>query len=342
MSGKMRLPLNGGNSLMEQRRTSDLYDRKASRAFYEERYAHDYMASWPDETKRRVFELICGLGLPETGEALDFGCGNGILTDVLRQALPPGWKVYGTDISATAIENARTRYPSCAFFTSGDGRHAGRRFDFLFTHHVLEHVHDIGEALDEIDGRMKPTSTMLHILPCGNEGSFERGVCLLRRDGINPELENRYFFEDEGHLRRLTTERFGALCAKYGFALVREYYANQHDGAINWITQRRPDFIRMFTESSEALDGRARSRLAKLRYALLGLWALRYPVLVVESRVKKEKRTLRDWLLMIAGAPFYAIAKPVDAYVKRRALREWELRKAEPNGSEMYLLFKRC
>jgi hypothetical protein len=62
-------------------------------------------------------------------------------------------------------------------------------------------------------------SAMLHILPCGNEGSFEHNVCLLRKDGINPELEGRFFFEDEGHVRRLTTEQLSALCAKMGFVL---------------------------------------------------------------------------------------------------------------------------
>jgi len=327
---------------MEQRRTSSLYDRKTSRAFYEERYAHDYMAMWPDETKRRVFELIRGLELPASGEALDYGCGNGVLTEVVRQALPPRWKVYGTDISATAIENAKKRSSSCVFFTSEEGQHTDRRFDFLFTHHVLEHVHDIDQVLDEIAGCMKPASTMLHILPCGNEGSFERGVCLLRRDGIDPELENRYFFEDEGHLRRLTTEQCGALLAKHGFVLTRQYYANQHDGAINWITRRKPDFIRMFTESSQALDEGARSRLKKLRRTLLGLWALRYPVLVVESRLKKEGRDVWDYLLTAAAMPFYAIAKPVDVHMKRKAHREWELRKTQRNGSEMYLFFARC
>jgi|WetSurMetagenome_2_1015567.scaffolds.fasta_scaffold73153_2 SAM-dependent methyltransferase len=326
---------------MAQRGKPNLNDRETSRAFYEERYAHDYMASWPAEKKRRVFDLVRGLELPPAGEALDFGCGNGILTDVVRQALPSGWRMYGTDISATAIENAGKRYPACGFFAMGDGRGPGKRFDFVFTHHVLEHVHDAALVLGEIDGCMKDVSTMLHILPCGNEGSFERGVCLLRKDGIDPGSGNRYFFEDEGHLRRLTTEQCAALCAKHGFALTREYYANQYDGAINYFTQMSPDFIRMFTESSKALDEKARSRLKKLRHKLLGLRALRYPVVVVESRLKKGSRTFRDYLLIIAGAPFCVIAKPVDVHIKRRALREWELRKTERNGSEMYLVFKR-
>jgi hypothetical protein len=64
-------------------------------------------------------------------------------------------------------------------------------------------------------------------------------------------------------------------------------------------------------------------------------------VVGVEHRLKKKSRTPRDWLLMIGGMPLYAIAKPVDAYVKRRAMREWDLRKTERNGSEMYLFFTR-
>jgi SAM-dependent methyltransferase len=326
---------------MTQPSKSSLNDRETSRAFYEERYAHDYMASWPDEKKRRVFDLVRGLELPPAGEALDFGCGNGILTDVIRRALPSGWKTYGTDISANAIENAGRRFPACGFFAMRDGRGPEKRFDFVFTHHVLEHVHDAALALDEIDGCMKDVSTMLHILPCGNEGSFEREVCLLRKDGIDPERENRFFFEDEGHLRRLTTEQCAALCAKHGFVLTREYYANQYDGAIDYVSGMSPDFIRMFTESSGAVDKKARSRLAKLRHELLGLRTLRYPVVVVESRLHKASRTLRDYFLIVAGAPFYAIAKPVDVHIKRKASREWELRKTERNGSEMYLVFKR-
>ncbi len=52
-----------------------------------------------------------------------------------------------------------------------------------------------------MDGYLKPESSMLHFMPCGNEGSYEYNVCLLRSDGINTELENRFFFEDEGHVR---------------------------------------------------------------------------------------------------------------------------------------------
>ncbi|MGD1047821.1 MAG: methyltransferase domain-containing protein [Candidatus Krumholzibacteriaceae bacterium] len=326
---------------MDQPKSAGLYDRQASRAYYEDRFASGYMDAWPAETKRRIADLVRGLALPDRGEALDFGCGNGVLTDVLRQALPPGWTVYGTDISETAIGNARRRYPRCTFFPADDAGYAGKKFDFLFTHHVFEHVYDLDRTVAEVIARMKAASAMLHVVPCGNGGSFEHGVCLLRRDGIDAELHNRFFFEDEGHLRRLTTDEFVAPWAGTGFALEREYYSNQRFGAVDWISRREPAFIRMFTETSKAVDAKAKVRLVRMRLALLALWALRRPVAVVEHRLRKRGRTARDWILLMCGLPLYVIAKPVDASVKASARKEWRTRRTERNGSEMYLVFRR-
>lgn len=327
---------------MKQQKASRLYDRHTSVAFYEERYTQGYMHDWPTEKKQRILEVLSSLDLPTRGEALDFGCGNGVLTDVIRQALPPEWKVYGTDISAVAIENAKKRYPTCTFFVANDKHFSDKRFDFLFTHHVLEHVFNLHQTLSEVSSYLKAAaSAMLHILPCGNEGSFEHNVCLLRKDGINSELEGRFFFEDEGHVRRLTTEQLSALCMKMGFVLTQQYYSNQYFGAINWITQSGPSFLRMFTDTSQALDKEAESELKKLRYQLLGIWALRYPVAFVESRLRKVNRSMRDYIFLIMGLPMYVFTKPVDTYIKVKVLKEWETRKMERNGSEMYLFFKR-
>jgi SAM-dependent methyltransferase len=248
---------------MKQQKTSQLYDKHTAIAFYQERYAHGYMDEWPIEKKRRIFEFIRSLDLPDRGEALDFGCGNGVGTDIIKQALPPGWKVYGTDVSEIAVENAKKRYPECVFFGADDRESTGKRFDFLFTHHVLEHVYNLPQVLKEIDDRMKDKSTILHILPCGNEGSFEHSICVLRKDGINLQLEHRFFFEDEGHVRRLTTEQLSTLCKEKGFILAKECYSNQYYGAIDWITQSGPSFIRTLTDMSSAVDEKAKNNLKK-------------------------------------------------------------------------------
>lgn len=326
---------------MQQHRTSDLYDKAAAVEFYQERYAHGYMDEWPIEKKRRIFEVVRALELPGNGEAIDFGCGNGVLTDVVRQALPPAWRVYGTDISAIAVENARRRHPNCTFFDPGAAEFRGKKFDFLFTHHVLEHVPDLSEALVEMDGFLKDRSAVLHILPCGNEGSLEHWICVHRKDGIDPQLGNRFFFEDEGHVRRLSTDQVSALYSVRGFVLESEYYSNQYHGSIDWITQAGLRFIRSLVDPSSASDEGTRRRLSKLRRKLLVASVLRFPAGVVEGKVRRKNRTARDYLVLGLGLPLYAFAKAMDLYLKRNSLGEWRSRSADRNGSEMYLFFKR-
>lgn len=315
-------------------KTGELYDKKKSVEFYEARYESGYMDEWPPERKRRLIGIIAGLGLPEHGDALDFGCGQGVLTDVVRQALP-GWNIVGTDLSAKAVAIARERYPLCTFVETVD-----RKFDLLFTHHVLEHVFDLDEVLDEMDACLKPQAAMLHILPCGNAGSFEHKVCLLRHDGINEKLEGRFFFEDEGHVRRLTTQRLAALCRARGFGLEQQYYANQHDGAIEWITNSNPRFVLTFTDPANARDDGARDELLGLRRRLAFIAAARFP-----ARLWREviggRRKPKHLLAALLSAPLLPFSWLVDRHWKRRAAAEWEQRRAEPAGSAMTLFFRR-
>jgi SAM-dependent methyltransferase len=323
--------------------TSELYDKARAVAFYQERYSsgYGYMDEWPIEKKHRVVDVIRGFGLPDEGEALDFGCGSGVFTDVLRQALPPGWKVYGTDVSKAAIDHARKRYPGCVFFLSHDRQLIDKKFDFLFTHHVLEHVYDLSHALDEINNRLKHAATMLHILPCGNEGSFEHDICRLRTEGIDSRLENRFFFEDVGHVRRLTSMGLSELCRERRFLLADESYSNQYYGAIDWITQSGSNFIRMLTDAAAAVNMDAKSTLKRYRRGLIALWHLRRVAIAVEKRLGKTPKTLRTYVGLVLMVPLYVFSKLVDLYLKQKAQDEWNTRRKERNGSEMYLCFKR-
>jgi SAM-dependent methyltransferase len=298
------------------------------------------MEEWPIEHKRQILEVIRELNLPAKGEALDFGCGNGVFTELIRQALP-AWKVYGTDISRHAIGNAQIRYPNCTFFEVDSPAFAHITFDFVFTHHVFEHVFNLSEVFNQMDGYLKPESAMLHCLPCGNEGSYEHNICLLRRDGIDIKLDNRFFFEEPGHVRRLTTDMFSRLCYTKGFKLHKEFYSNHYLGAISWITNNNPKFVLMFSDAHQAINKDARRRLHHERIYLLVIAALRQPARIVTQLFNKRNKHLKHYILLMMGLPFYGLSRPIDIYWRRQAVEEWDTRKCERNGSEMYLCFKR-
>lgn len=324
-------------------KTAALTDEGRAREFYEDRYKHGYMEDWAPEKKQRVADLIRSLGLPATGRALDYGCGNGVFTAVLRQALPSGWSVAGTDISAVAVENAAKRAPDCEFFVGGGapGPRAGR-FDFIFSHHVLEHVYDLDPIFDEMAVLAAPAASMLHIMPCGNPGSFEANLVALRTDGINPAIGNRFFYEDEGHVRRMTSQQLADALAPRGFVVEKAFFANQCAGAMQWITEYGRDFILTLTDPAAARDAAARAKLLALRAELLRMWRLRFLGQTMSwDRLRKPSRSLSDYLAMLVGFPLYYASKPADARIRRAAREEWQTRNTEPNGSEMYLYLRR-
>jgi SAM-dependent methyltransferase len=327
---------------METEKTARLHDLGESIDFYESRYEHGYMEEYPDDVKGKIFAIIRDLGLPHEGRALDFGCGNGVLTDIIRQALPT-WSVCGTDLSRKALANARTRFPECTFIERDDPSLKSNAFDFLFSNHVIEHVADLDDVLDQMSGAVGQKGSMLHFLPCGNAGSYEHDLCMLRKDGINPQLGNRFFFEDEGHLRRLTTDQLRGPIEARSFTLVRGYYSNQYWGAVEWLTGPLSNvgFLRDLTDPSRAVDRSASLRLMRMRIFLTAIAMLRLHAEIssrlLSNRLKRRPHVVAAMLLL----PFYIVSKPVDALVKRAAKKEWETRKFDRNGSEMALHFKR-
>lgn len=321
--------------------TSDLYNESRAIEYYEELYAKGYMDTWAQDKQARVFEVIQSLGLPGKGEALDYGCGTGVFTGVLKRALPSGWTVYGADISRNALNTARDRYPDCTFFNLGEAGASDKKFDFLLTHHVLEHVQDLRRALDCLCESLKPTASMLHILPCGNEGSLEHAICQLRKGGIEDHLQNRFFFEDMGHVRRLTTQQLGSLLNERRCTLAQEFYSNHYYGAIDWITQYSCDFIRMLTDPSRAIDAQAEKKLLRLQRKLLRLKKMRSSDMGMKQRLANKNKTAKNWLGIFYRWPWYVLSRIANGYITRRAQAEWKNKSGAPNGSEMYLYFKR-
>ncbi len=320
--------------------TATFRDEAATTRFYEERFKRGYMGDWSAEKCERVRKLVKSLPLPPTGTALDFGCGVGVFTAVLQDALPR-WLVEGTDLSSTAVNASRQRVPECMFYPLSECGQREDRFDFIFTHHVLEHVIDINGTARLLSRLARSESAMLHILPCGDPGSFEQRLCLARKEGFRTEIGQVFFFEEEGHLRRLDTDGLLRLWTPDGFRMARAWYGSHYFGAIEARTRFDLGSVLRYADPSQAIDAHARRRLARLRAGLVTLWLLRKPLTTVRDKRRFGRRGVRDHVLYALGLATLPLSKCVDLSVKYMAAREWSRRNSEKGGSEMYIYLTR-
>jgi len=288
-----------------------------AKEFYDDRYLKGYMSEWPAAKKQRVAELVRSLPLPKTGKVLDYGCGAGVFTEVLKASLP-NWTVCGVELSDVALELARQRVKNCRFLTAAEI--AGEApFDLIFTHHVLEHVGSLHDVFEDMSRLSAPRGYMLHILPCGNAGSFEQRLASSRRNGIRTADGGQFYFEDPGHLRRVTSAELAAELEPFGFRLRASWFANQFWGSLDWITDLNRSFVWTVVNPSEAASVGARLRMSWWAVWMMALQAARHP----------------------PGAFPKFLAGPADNFLRARALAEWRTRQHDPAASEMYLLFQR-
>lgn len=304
-------------------------------SYYNQRYSNGYMEEWSHIVKFKINKIFNELDISTTGKILDYGCGQGVLTALLKEILPT-WNVCGTDISNKAIESARIKYPACNFFLLNE-LEKDTKFDLIFSHHVLEHVLDLEESLNEIATFCLPQGKQIHILPCGNSGSFEHYVSQLTKNGF--ERNGRFFFEEEGHLRRLESEDLEHLLDKHGFLKEDAWFANHYYGALSWITELSSDFINYFASPSQGISFRAS----------VVLWFLRFKLLVIKQA---RTRILRANYSQFTGSLssklkaiiHYSLAFPwipIVQFYERKALDEFISRGKDRRGSEMLLCFVR-
>jgi SAM-dependent methyltransferase len=314
----------------------DLHDDVQAECYYDNRYDGGYMSEWPPEKLDRVGKVVLALGLPATGAALDYGCGTGVFSEMLGNILP-GWQIAGTELSGQALEIARQRCPTIRFFNAQDREARRGTFDLVFTHHVIEHVSDLDGTANDILSLLKPGGTMLHILPCGNNGSLERTLCEWHTHGINPAVGNRFFFEDEGHLRRLTSDEFEALWNARGCRVTSKQFANQRAGAIKYYTESTRARATSIAQPSDGKTPLTTMALVVVQGALQALWAARRPVSALREKRRRGIRSIRDVAIVSICAACWPVSFVVNRAIQRLADREWSRRRLAPNGTEMYV-----
>jgi SAM-dependent methyltransferase len=310
------------------------------------------MDVWDGDRHRRVREVLAAIELPPGARVLDFGCGSGALTALLRERWPDA-EIHGADISRTAVASAHRRVPGVTFHVldaAFANAHAGR-FDFVFSHHVLEHVFWLAGTVKDLVALLSPRGRMLHVLPCGNAGSLAHRLCRQRPDGVDAQCGNRFFFEESSHLRRLRSDELGRAFAGYGCEMIGAAYGYHWHGVLRLMTEMPPP-------SWFAMVNPRRCHAASLPFVLpmlllvAAIAALRAPAQVLlrcrrvwrqvfryRTRRLTQPSTMLLAALALPAAALLPVSLPIEAFVRWLDGREWRRRRADPGGSEMFLQF---
>ncbi|MEM7372216.1 MAG: class I SAM-dependent methyltransferase [Bacteroidota bacterium] len=116
--------------------------------------------------KRKLVQHLAG---SKTGKILDIGCGTGEFLGTMKQA---GWNALGLEPDPGAREQANKNFgltvePSDHLFAISDS------YDVISMWHVLEHVHQLHENIDQIYSLLKEDGVLLIAVP--NYQSLDAG-----------------------------------------------------------------------------------------------------------------------------------------------------------------------
>lgn len=320
-------------------------NKESLKQHYDDLYIGDYMdvdsfSTWAHDglAEYRVKQTLEHVK-DTPRKILDYGCGQGKWTPLLRSVFPNA-EIVGIDISEVAIAKASCKFPHSRFLTlKGDQAPlADSSFDLIFSFHVLEHALDIAAPIKDIGRLLHPGGYACIIFPCGNKHSFEDRLVNLMQNGraLSAAGEYVFFYEiADGHMRRIPSEKTIALFEQHGLAIQTEFYSGQFFASLDWLARGTgPAYINRIFGSCKPVNQFAAIKLAAMRRFLLFLYRF-----LAYKRLDLTKQ--RSPLKQIAVLVTHKIASLVDRSIMELARWEWNYRRHSKNGSVQYLVLKK-
>ena len=118
-------------------------------------------------TKRKLIERRTGI---KKGTLLDIGAGSGAFMNHMRLE---GWKVTGIEQDQQASANAKSLYDLTLHGLDGFFNLPAASFNAITMWHVLEHVHDLHEYIEQIKKLLAPAGKIFIAVP--NYTSYDAG-----------------------------------------------------------------------------------------------------------------------------------------------------------------------
>lgn len=176
----------------------------------------------------RTFEtrqLLSTDSLPRDGRGIDLGCGDGGITELLRDALGARWSLTGIDPDGAelALAAARGLYERLeqAEGASIDAEDAS--VDFVFSNSVLEHVEALEPTLREVARVLAHGGSFVFTVPSSffSENLGPPGLLAWLATGTRDPAEYRRAIDRRlAHLRYPSVEEWRAMLATAGLELV--------------------------------------------------------------------------------------------------------------------------
>ena len=317
----------------------------ATSELYDQRYAGDYMDTdaysvWGhgDLRTQQVLDTLSLVQI-QPQSILDYGCGVGAWLGLLSRAFP-GAQIYGVDISKTAIEKAKNKFPEYHLdsFNSLTAPFADAQFGLVFSYHVLEHVDDIDASIIDIARMLMPGGYAVIIFPCGNEGSFLDRIMRLVSNSRLPAADGRtvLFFEiADGHVRRLTSSDTVAIFERNGLNAITQFFSGHLFGTIDWLCRGTgPAYINRVFSGQPAIGQLARVRLELTKRMFLAIHRL---ILKKSLDLTKKRNPLKQMAVFFVKQ----MATLTDSILTGLCSLEWRFLKRRKNGAAQYLVFRK-
>lgn len=162
----------------------------------------------------------------EGGAVLELGCGAGQFIRSVKR-VRPDLVCHGCDISARAIEMAKTVDDGVMYMVSGETMpYADNSMNAVLIYDVLEHVEDVSGILREVKRVLKPGGIFYAYVPCEGDSLSFWNVC--RRLGWKGDLTKKY----AGHINYFSRDRLRKVYMQAGFSTVVFRYSEHVLGQI--------------------------------------------------------------------------------------------------------------
>jgi SAM-dependent methyltransferase len=151
---------------------------------------------------------------------LDVGCGRGVLLSGLARR---GFEAHGFEMSASAASGVDPRAVVRVGKSLREADYPSAYFDQVIIWHVLEHLPDPRETLQEIRRVLKPGGRLVVAVP--NYSSLQA-----RCSGAN-----WFHLDPPRHLFHFTAEGLRQLLASTGFDIEREHHFSLRQNPFGWV-----------------------------------------------------------------------------------------------------------